>query len=193
MPPVVYVAGIWDVPATFDRMAEALGGASWQTYAVSLKPDDGSASLSHLAEELRKFIDDRLGTKRRFNIVAFSMGGLVARYYVQRLGGLSRVAHVITISTPHHGTNTANLGNLPGFLEMRPGSAFLQDLNRDAKRLSKISFTSIWSHLDLMILPADSARLPFGRDVEIPVVLHNWMLTDSRVINAVLIALAERK
>ena len=190
LPPVVFVHGIWDTAAVFDRMAAELGKAGWQTYAISLKPNDGSASLPHLAEELRKFIDDRLGTERRFNIVAFSMGGLVARSYVQRLGGLPRVIHFVTISSPHHGTTTAYLENLMGVLEMRPGSAFLLDLNGDVDRLSEISFTSIWSHLDLMIQPADSSRLPFGRDVEIPVVLHPLMMTDPRVIDAVMATLA---
>ena len=189
LPPVVFVHGIWDTAAAFDRMAAALGKAGWQTYAISLKPNNGSASLLYLAEELRKFIDDRLGTERRFNIVAFSMGGLVARSYVQRLGGLPRVIHFVTISSPHHGTTTAYLENLTGVLEMRPGSAFLLDLNGDVDRLSEISFTSIWTHLDLVIQPADSSRLPFGSDVQIPVVLHSLMLTDSRVIDAVLAAL----
>ena len=175
------------------RMAEALGKAGWQTYEVALAPNDGSVSLVRLAKDLRKFVNGKLGWGRRFDIVAFSMGGLVARYYLQRLGGRSRVIHFITISTPHHGTNTAKLSDRTGFLEMRPDSAFLLDLNRDAKGLSKISFTSIWSPLDLMIQPADSSQLPFGRDVKIPVVLHNWMLTDPRVIKAVLAALAARK
>jgi triacylglycerol lipase len=193
LPAVVFVPGIWDTGGQFDRMAEALVKAGWQTYEVSLTPDNGSVPLSLLARQLRKFVNKKLGWWRRFDIVAFSMGGLVARSYVQRLGGLARVNHFVTISTPHHGTNTADLGSLPGFLDMRPDSAFLLDLNRDADHLSKISFTSIWTPLDLMIVPADSSRLPIGDEVKIPVLTHNWMITDSRVIKAVLAALAAKK
>ncbi|OHD72827.1 MAG: hypothetical protein A2177_09040 [Spirochaetes bacterium RBG_13_68_11] len=193
MPAVVFVPGIWDTGGKFDRLAEALAEAGWQTYEVALAPDDGSVALPVLAKELRKFVNGKLGWWRRFDIVAFSMGGLVARSYVQRLGGLARVDHFVTISTPHHGTNTAELGKLPGFLDMRPDSAFLRDLDKDANRLSRISFTSIWTPLDLMIVPADSSRLPIGDEVKIPVLTHNWMITDSRVIKAVLAALAVKK
>jgi triacylglycerol lipase len=192
-PAVVFVPGIWDTGGKFDRLAEALGKAGWQTYEVSLTPDDGSVPLLTLAKELRKFVNDKLGWLRRFDIIAFSMGGLVARSYVQRLGGLARVDHFVTISTPHHGTNTAELGNLPGFLDMQPNSKFLRDLNKDADRLSRISFTSLWTPLDLMIVPADSSRMPVGGEVKLTVLTHNWMMTDSRVIDAVVAALAVKR
>jgi len=192
-PVVIFVPGIWDTGGKFDRMAEALGNAGWQTYEVALAPNDGSVSLSRLAKDLRKFINGKLGWVRRFDIVAFSMGGLVARSYVQRLGGLARVDHFVTISTPHHGTVTADLGNLPGFLDMQPQSAFLTDLNKGVGRLSKLSFTSIWTPLDLIVVPADSSRLPVGAEVKLGVLTHNWMVTDRRVIDAVLAALAAKK
>jgi len=192
-PVVIFVPGIWDTGGKFDRMAEALGKAGWQTYEVALAPNDGSVSLVRLAKDLRKFVNGKLGWGRRFDIVAFSMGGLVARSYVQRMGGLARVDHFVTISTPNNGSATADLGNLPGFLEMQPDSDFLRDLNRDAKRLSKTLFTSIWTPLDLVVVPADSARLPVGSEVKLTVLTHNWMMTDSRVIKAVLAALAAKK
>jgi len=192
-PVVIFVPGIWDTGGKFDRMAEALGKAGWQTYEVALAPNDGSVSLVRLAKDLRKFVNGKLGWGRRFDIVAFSMGGLVARSYVQRMGGLARVDHFVTISTPNNGSATADLGNLPGFLEMQPDSDFLRDLNRDAKRLSKTLFTSIWTPLDLVVVPADSARLPVGSEVKLTVLTHNWMMTDSRVIDAVLAALAAKK
>jgi len=193
VPPVVFVPGIWDAGGTFDRLAEALGKAGRQTYEVTLAPDDGSVPLLALAKELRTFLDDRLGRRSRFDLVAYSMGGLVARSYVQRLGGLSRVDHFITISTPHHGTNAADLGSLPGFLDMRPDSKFLLDLDRDVTRLSRTLFTSIWTPLDLMIVPAESSRMPVGDEVKLTVLTHQWMMTDSRVIDAVLAALAVKK
>ena len=143
LPVVIFVPGIWDTGGKFDRMAEALGKAGWQTYEVALAPNDGSVSLSRLAKDLRKFVNRKLGWGRRFDIVAFSMGGLVARSYVQRFGGLARVDHFVTISTPHNGTVTADLGNLPGFLDMQPQSAFLANLNKGVDRLSKTSVTSV--------------------------------------------------
>lgn len=185
-PPVVLVPGLWDTSSLFSRMAARLEKAGWRALAVPLKPNDGSVTLEQSAEELRQFIDARLGPRRSLDIVAFSMGGLVARYYAQRLGGLARIAHFITISTPHHGTGTAYLEPLPGVREMRPGSPFLQDLDRDSARLAQVSVTSIWSPLDIVIAPAVSSRLPFGSEVQIPVLLHFLMPGDERVIEAVI-------
>ena len=65
------------------------------------------------------------------------MGGLVSRYYVQRLGGIERVRRLITISTPHQGTLWAHMVGNPGSRQMRPGSAFLSKLNHDAAMLER--------------------------------------------------------
>ncbi len=183
---VVLVPGLWDTSSMFKRMAARLDRAGWRALAFALEPNDGSVTLEQSADDLRRFIDARLGPRRSLDIVAFSMGGLVARYYAQRLGGLARIAHFVTISTPHHGTGTAYLEPLPGVRQMRPGSPFLLDLNRDADRLAQVSFTSIWSPLDIVISPAVSSRLPFGSEVQIPVLLHFLMPGDERVIQAVM-------
>ena len=49
-----------------------------------------------------------------FNIVAHSMGGLVARYYIENLNQDCRVNKLITICTPHWGSGYANLSNFTG-------------------------------------------------------------------------------
>lgn len=47
-------------------------------------------------------------------IIAHSMGGLVARYYVECLGGKEHVGHLITMGTPHFGTPKSILSLLYG-------------------------------------------------------------------------------
>ena len=64
------------------------------------------------------------------------MGGIVCRYYLQRLGGIARVDRFVAISAPEHGTWWANtcpaeLLRWPGVAQLRPDSAFLRDLNSD--------------------------------------------------------------
>ncbi len=49
-----------------------------------------------------------------FNIVGHSMGGLVARYYIENLGKDENVDKLITIGTPHWGSGYANLSNSTG-------------------------------------------------------------------------------
>ncbi len=118
------------------------------------------------------------------------MGGVVSRYYVQRLGGVERVRRLVTVSSPHHGTAMAYLMGRPGVVQMRPGSALLADLNGDLAALEHVDLTSIWSPLDLMIVPPNSSRLPVGREVLVAAPLHALMIRDPRALHAVAEALS---
>ncbi len=183
--PVLFVHGIGDTEAVFDRMADWLRCHDHEVHTLNLTPNNGDAPLDQLADQLAAFAASRFGVTRSFDIVAFSMGGLVARYYLQRLGGLDRVHRFIAISSPHHGTWTAFLRRNPGARQMRPGSAFLADLNRDVEALNRIRASTIWTPLDLMIFPANSsARCP-GPSLRVNVPIHPLMLRDRRVLQLV--------
>jgi hypothetical protein len=85
-------------------------------------------------------------------IVGHSKGGLVAAYYVKRLGGWRRTRAVVTLGTPHHGTPLAYLGLPLGGVsrsvwQMMPGSAFLQRLH-DGPWPAQVRLASIWSRRD---------------------------------------------
>ena len=112
------------------------------------------------------------------------MGGLVSRYYVQRLGGINRVQRLITISSPHKGTLTAYSLPLPGYLDMRPNSGLLRDLYQDVTMLKRINFTSMWTPFDIMIVPSNSSQMPVGKEVKLNVLLHRQMVTETQSINA---------
>lgn len=109
-------------------------------------------------------ISQRYGL-RRFHIVGHSMGGLIARHYIQHHGGAARVKSLVTLGTPHQGTPTAAIGIWlmgAGLLssnpwEMLPFSPFMRGLNRDVFPAS-IPLTSIFSSADL-VCPARFSRL----------------------------------
>jgi len=172
-------------------MSAWLRQRGFDVYTFNLTPNNGDAPLEDLAAQLHAFIDSRLGALQLLDIVAFSMGGLVARYYLQHLGGIERVTRFIAISSPNHGTRTAYLRNNPGARQMRPDSAFLADLNRDVTALSRIRVTTLWTPFDLMILPATSSTHLPGRSVRVSVLLHPLMLFDPRVLKLVHQALTE--
>jgi triacylglycerol esterase/lipase EstA (alpha/beta hydrolase family) len=190
-PPVVLVHGINDTGAVFNKMALHLRQRGWSVHTLDLVPKNGAGVLDQLAQQVAGYIDANFAPAQPLDLVGFSMGGLVSRYYVQRLGGIERVKRFITISSPHQGTVVAYGSWLAGCLQMRPNSPFLQDLNGDIEMLKQVNFTSIWTPLDLMIIPAKSSQLPVGKEVVIPVVLHPWMLTDARVLKVVAEALQE--
>jgi triacylglycerol lipase len=187
---VLLVHGIWRSGATFKRMSRYLGKRGFEAHAVDLVPSDGSAGLDELAKQIEVYAAERLPAGSPFDLVGFSMGGVVCRYYLQRLGGVARVRRFVSISSPHHGTATAYLQRRPGCVQMRPSSALLRDLNGDVAMLERIDVTSIWTPLDLMILPPDSSRLPVGREVLVPAPIHGLMLHDPRALRAVADALS---
>lgn len=190
--PVLLVHGIDDTEAVFHKMRAYLIQRGWSVYSLDLVPNNGDLGLDQLAKQVADYITVTFASEQRLDLVGFSMGGIVSRYYVQRLGGINRVQRFITISSPHHGTVVAYGSRRPGCLQMRPDSIFLKDLNSDAVILGQLNFTSIWTPYDLMIVPANSSQILVGSEVIVPVALHPWMLTDSRSLAVVTTALGER-
>jgi triacylglycerol lipase len=180
----VLVHGIWNTAGIFRPLKAHLERQGWQVYALSMQPNNGDASLESLAEQVAAFVNDSLGSQQPFNLVGFSMGGLVSRYYVQRLGGLARVQRFITVSAPHKGTWLGLFSHRRGIRQMRPGSPFLRSLNQDIHQLQAIAFSSLWTPFDLLILPPWSSNLS-GRSHRINVRSHNRMIWDSQGLEAI--------
>lgn len=189
--PVLLVHGINDTGAVFNKMARYLGKQGRIVSALDLIPNNGSELLDKLAQQVANYVNTNFAPEQPLDIVGFSMGGIVSRYYIQRLGGIERVKRFITISSPHFGTNIAYATRLAGAVQMQPNSDFLNDLNSDVGMLKKLNFTSIWTPYDLMIVPAKSSKIPFGKEVVLPVAFHPWMLTDDRTLEIVAEALDE--
>ena len=183
--PVVLVHGINNTSAKLRSIANCLRSLGRPVYSIDLNPNDGSALLEVSASQLQNFIDEHIPVPQKFDLIGFSMGGLVTRYYMQRLGGIDRVEHYVTLAAPHRGTIAAYFTGRPGCVQMRPNSEFLRDLQSDVTMLAKVKFTSIWTAWDTIILPAQSSCLPVGKDVQIPVLAHPLMVVDYRSLDAV--------
>ena len=189
--PVLLVHGINDTGAVFNKMGLYLRQRGLSVYTVDLVPNNGAEVLDKLAQQVANYVAATFEPEQPLDLVGFSMGGIVSRYYLQRLGGIERVQRFITISSPHKGTVVAYGSWQPGCVQMRPNSDFLKDLNSDVQMLKQIDFTSIWTPYDLMILPATSSQLEIGKEVTVPVVLHPLMLTDFGTLEIVAKALIE--
>jgi triacylglycerol lipase len=188
--PVLLVHGIFDTGRVFNKMIPYLKQRGWTLYDLDLVPNTGHIGLDQLAQQVANYIDATFEPEQPIDLVGFSMGGIVSRYYIQRLGGINRVHRFVTISSPHHGTWIALCHPGLGCIQMRPDSPLLQDLNQNVEMLEQLNFTSIWTPYDLMIVPANSSQMPVGRNAIVPVLNHAWMLTDSRSLAAVAEALA---
>ena len=186
---MLLVHGIFDTGARFTEMMKSLESKGFgPIVAIDLKPNDGSMQIEFLArqvaraaEELRK----QAGTEQ-IDLIGFSMGALVSRYYVQRLEGHTRVRRFISISGPHHGTKVAYLTENVGGLQMRPDSLLLTKLEADPDPFGKVEVSCFYTPYDLMIVPATSSLLSKARETrQFPVLMHHLMLTDPAVIAAV--------
>ena len=142
--PLLLVHGIWDTSKIFGQLSGYLKDRGWSVSALDMLPNNCSVGLDKLAEQVANYAEKTFGPDKPFDLVGFSMGGIVSRYYVQRLGGINRVQRFVTVSSPHHGTLMAHALPLKGSIQMRPDSELLQDLNRDASEmLGRLNFTSL--------------------------------------------------
>jgi triacylglycerol esterase/lipase EstA (alpha/beta hydrolase family) len=112
-------------------------------------------------------------------IVAHSMGGLVIRAYARKYG-TAKLARVLTIGSPHHGSMHAWLLTGTSLAQLRPGNAWLAALNRTPLDPA-LRFVSLWSWHDSMVAPQTSAELPGSIDVTVIGVGHNALLGDREV------------
>ena len=122
------------------------------------------------------------------------MGGLIARYYVQRLGGDARVHTLVTLGTPHQGTALAYTLPHPLVRQLRPGSDVVRELEEPAPGC-RTRMVAIWSDLDQMIIPKRNARIVHpdlnARNVFFRGVGHMSFPVDGRVVHEICTTLAQ--
>jgi len=150
--PVVLIPGWRGDGGGFDRMIPALQAAGLTvldfdparpgTQALSYAPSADGQHISDVAAEVvRPAIDAALARAGHppgaaVDVVGYSMGGLVARYLVEKAGWAPRVGTLVMLGTPNHGTIAAWVPAAVGGFgrwnatggDMRPGSPFLRSL-----------------------------------------------------------------
>lgn len=192
--PVLLVHGINDNRSAFVRIARALrrrgyGVVHAVNYSV-LTPIRGDVRVA--ARQLGAHVERllvRTGADA-VHVVGHSLGGLVARYHVQCLGGHAVVDSLVTMGTAHHGSLVASV--LPPTTlvrQLRPGSDLVEELARPAPDC-RTRFLSVWSHGDPLMVPCDAARLDHPdlavEHLELDHAGHLAMVTDPRVLHRVL-------
>ncbi|MFD7292826.1 lipase family alpha/beta hydrolase [Streptomyces sp. NPDC059897] len=157
-PPVLLLHGFIDNRSVFVLLRRSLAQHGRQ-HAESLNYSPLTCDIRAAAALLARHVEEiceRSG-RDRVDIVGHSLGGLIARYYVQCLGGDTRVRTLVTLGTPHGGTQVAPLADAhPIVRQMRPGSSVVEELKRPAPGC-RTRFVSFWSDLDQLMLPLETA------------------------------------
>jgi len=126
----------------------------WQfEYTNGLRgtPDTAATYAARLGEAVERI--GGITGNQKCSIVAYSMGGIVARQYIAS-GGKSRVDKLLTLATPHMGTMQFEPFNLRestrlvprAALELRPDSKLLWDLNTDVEASCVPEFAAVGGH-----------------------------------------------
>jgi len=173
---VALVHGILDTGKVFDSLADYLTRRGSECATPSLIPNDGRNGLESLAVQLCGAIDSAWGPDSPIDLIGFSMGGLIARYYLQELGGHRRTRRFFAISTPFGGTLWSHLYLGHGVSQMRAGSAFLGQLEQGAGLLEGIELYSYWTPFDLVVLPPTSSVWDRAENIRILAPCHPCML-----------------
>ncbi|MGH8714908.1 MAG: lipase family alpha/beta hydrolase [Casimicrobiaceae bacterium] len=149
------------------------------------------AGIEHFAGQLKTKVDAICAATgaARVTLIGHSMGGLVSRAYLRRFGA-ARVARLITIGTPHHGSVLAWLFVGYCLAQIRPGSRWLAVLNRTEGERLPVPVLSIWSRHDSMVAPQASAELGGAQNIALTGTGHNALLNNADVMERVARAVA---
>lgn len=157
--PILLVHGIMDNRSVFSVFGNALRRRGFGVvHAINYSVLTGD--LRSAAHELRAHVERlrELTGSDKVHIVGHSLGGMIARYYVQRMGGSETVDTLVTLGSPHSGSNAAYLLPTPLARQLRPGSEILTELTEPAPDCPT-RFLVVWTRLDEMIVPQRNARL----------------------------------
>lgn len=158
--PVLLIHGFVDNRSAFTFLRRSLQHHGWtclQSVNYSPLTVDVRAAAAQLGPCIERICAQTGHTS--VDIVAHSLGGLIARHHVQRQGGDARVGTLVTLGTPHTGTRAVPaLTPHPLARQMRPGSPVLREL-ADPAPGCRTRFVAFWSDLDQLMIPAEAARL----------------------------------
>lgn len=192
--PIVLVHGWVDNRSVFTvlrRHLQRRGFGRVVTMNYSILTNDVPRAAARLGQVVERLCEET--GYERVHVVGHSMGGLVARYYVQRLAGDERVHTLATLGTPHAGTLAAYLMAGRAVAQLRPGSPVVRELALPAPGC-RTRFVCVWSDLDAMVVPRSSACLDHPdlrvRNVFVRGVGHLSLPIDGRVVHEIVATFA---
>lgn len=188
---VVLIHGIFNTGHVMAWMRNKLTAQGHECFAPTLAPFDGRHGIEHAAQQLKQAIEQRFGTDDNIVLVGFSMGGIVARYYLQILGGAARTEALFSISSPHQGSYLAFLPYpSKGMRQLRPNSELLKLLDEVQQPIANMPLYSYRTPLDLTIVPSRSSHWPLAINKVFKVPLHLSMIFSQRVVDEIIAMLA---
>lgn len=236
-----YAEDLWQARPTLDRPYPVIlihGTISsknvWQNLVLRLRGDDfvvfcpdygvhGTQDIPTSATDVGAYIEQVLSATgaEQVDIVGHSQGGLLARYWINELGGEDYVHHLITLGSPHHGTTllgmlgtlltsdmsqrmaAATIRRVFGASGMQQiiGSPVLETLAASADTRPHIRYSCFATRNDSTVVPLENAFLDdtdnnllrnhYLQDIGVAKVKHEFLPSNPAVQEVVHQALLE--
>jgi pimeloyl-ACP methyl ester carboxylesterase len=178
---VVLIHGFMASAGVFRPMRRALEDrANAKVASFTHAPGEG---VVRIAKKLRKLVS-QVPKGVRLHLVGHSLGGLVARYYVQELDGAHKVTQTISIASPFFGTRVAHLFPIFVGKDLHHESEVLGRLRARAHE-HDVPHLSMLAEADRVVIPETSAMFPAGEVVTFRDRGHNSLLYDARSIDVI--------
>lgn len=171
--------------ADFAALAPLLAASGWCVFAVDYgKAYDaenyGTGDIRLSAGQFGEFVTEVLEATgaEKVDVVGYSQGATVARYFINELDGADRVDHWVGVASPSYGGTFygvgAALAALPeavdfvegefsvALVQQLEGSPLLTELNTPADTVPGVRYTTIGTQVDEVIQPASNVALRSG-------------------------------
>jgi len=195
--PVLLVPGYGGNTTSLGRLATTLQATGRDVTIVELA-GDGRGDLRQQAGVLERAADQALHrtSASSVDVVGYSAGGVIARLWVKDFGGGGVARRVLTLGSPHHGTDLAGVASditpdtcPEACLQLAPESDFMRALNAGDDTPGGPLWISIWTTDDEVVTPPTSARLDGALNFSLQSICpraaeltHSGLPTDASVI-----------
>ncbi len=187
--PIILIHGLWNNSSIFSSISSKLDDIGIEYFAPTLKHSYGMTSIIDLTSILNELILEKYGLEKELDILGFSMGGIIGRYWLQKFKGYKRTRRFISIGSPHKGTFIAQLvPKFPfrGISEMKIKSKFLRELAKNDFLLDDIECINFFTYWDLMVFPSWWTNLNLGKKISVKVYKHRNLVRNNSVVEMII-------
>ena len=187
--PIILIHGLWNTSSIFSLISSKLDEKEVEYFAPTLNHAFGMTSIVELTNLMDQLIVEKYGLEQEIDILGFSMGGIIGRYWINKFNGHKRTKRFITIGSPHNGTLTSQLvPKYPfrGISEMKINSSLLRDLANYDYFLNDIDCISFFTYWDLMVFPGWRANLNVGEKISLNIFKHRNLVRNPAAVERII-------
>ena len=186
---IILIHGLWNTADIFSSITSRFDEIGIEYFAPTLEHRYGMTSIVELTNLLNNLILEKYGLEKELDILGFSMGGIIGRYWIKKFNGYKRTRKFITVGSPHNGTLTSQLVPeypFKGISEMKINSVLLRELSQCDYLLKDINCISFFTYWDLMVFPGWRANLNLGEKISLNILKHKNLVKNSEAVERII-------